>query len=334
MVAGRVYARLYVGNMMLARGFAMELLYKYLRRFGTAPLWIAAAVIILTVIFGDLPGESLYAAVLQNACHAPAFAVLALITLALLTPGIRNAAVRAPVTVGAMLLVGAATEGVQSLFGRDAELEDVVNDVAGALGAVGLWLYLHWRGRTDARARVARIAALVLCLAAAVYWLAPLAQCARAYWDRHAEFPVLAQFKSGRDLSFISSSGGDAHIVDSALQVDLDSGRWPGVTLSEPAPDWTGYRTLAVELGNPGSVALPLRFRVNDRAHRGVTDDRFNMDVLLPPGVRTTLHIPLEDIARSPRTRRMDMSTISQLTLFRDGGAPGQVLRLYRIWLE
>jgi hypothetical protein len=79
---------------------------------------------------------------------------------------------------------------------------------------------------------------------------------------------------------------------------------------------------------------LPLRFRVNDRAHRGAADDRFNTDLLVPAGARTTFRFPLEQIARSPRTRRMDMSRITQVILFRSGGAPDQVVRLYRIWLE
>jgi hypothetical protein len=323
--------------------FAMDVLYSHLRRFGSTPLWIAAVAIVLTVIFGDLPGEGLYVAVLQNGCHSPAFAVLSLITLVLLTPRIRSPLGRAASTVATMVLVGAATEGIQSLFGRDAELEDVVNDLAGSLAVTGFWLYLQWL--RDGRARIGRGIVLLVCVGAVAYWLNPFVQCALAYWHRHAEFPVLAQFHSQRDLDFISSSGSDTRIVpatpagdggppEPALQAVLDSGPWPGITVSEPAPDWHGYHTLALELGNPGTRELPLRFRINDRAHKGDVDDRFNMDLTLPPGIRETVRIPVDRIAGSPRTRRMDMSRISQLTLFRDGGAPDQVVRLYRIWLE
>jgi len=323
--------------------FAMDALYSQLRRFGGTPLWIAALAIVLTVIFGDLPGEGMFVAVLQNGCHSPAFAVLSLITLALLTPRIRPPLGRAALTVTLMVLCGAATEGIQSLFGRDAELEDVVNDLAGSLAVTGFWLYLHWR--LEGRARIGRGIVLLVCAGAVAYWLNPFVQCALAYWHRHAEFPVLAQFHSQRDLDFISSSGSDTRIVpaapladggpaEPALQASLDSGPWPGITVSEPAPDWHGYHTLALDLGNPGTLELPLRFRVNDRAHKGDVDDRFNMDLTLLPGVRKTVRIPVESIAASPRTRRMDMGRISQLTLFRDGGAPGQVVRLYRIWLE
>jgi hypothetical protein len=307
-----------------------------LRRFASAPLplWLAAFAIVLTVIFGDLPGEGQYMAVLQNGCHSPAFAALSLISLALLAPYIRTPLARAAVTVTAMVLVGAATEGIQSLFGRDAEFEDVVNDLAGSLAVTGYWLYLQWRGRPDTHARVGRCLTLLVSTAAVAYWLNPFWQCARAYWQRHAEFPVLAEFHSERDLYFVSSSGTDTHLVGTALQADLATGLWPGFTLSELMPDWRGYHVLKVDLGNPGSTELPLLLRVNDRAHRGDTDDRFNMELLLPPGARRTLGIPLEEIEHSPRTRKMDMSQITQLIVFRPGGAPHQVLRLYRVWLE
>ena len=313
----------------------------FVRRLGPIPLWIAAAAVVLTVIFGDLPGNTQYMAVLQNGCHAPAFAVLSLIGQVLLTKRVRPALARALTVVLAMVLVGIATEGVQSLIGRDAELEDVSNDLAGAAGGMALWLNWQWRRRTDTSARIGRIAGLVVCAAAAAYWLLPLAQCAQAYWERWTQFPVLAQFRSPRDLYFVSSSGTDTRIVavgphdgGLALQTVLDSGPWPGITLFELMPDWRGYHRLEVDLSNAGQTALPLNLRVNDRAHRGETDDRFNLELVLQPAERRTLSIPLESIASSPRSRRMDMSQISQLILFRGGGAPNQVVRLHRIWLE
>jgi hypothetical protein len=59
------------------------------------------------------------------------------------------------------------------------------------------------------------------------------------------------------------------------------------------------------------------------------------MRVLLPPRTRRILSIPLADIETSPRTRKMDLSEIDQLIVFRSGGgAPDQVLRLHRAWLE
>jgi hypothetical protein len=333
---------------------------RLLERLGTGPLWIAGAGIVLTVVFGELPGDDRFSAVFQDGCHAPAFAVLSLITLTLLArharrlegasgaqtrTTARTAFVQSAATVVAMSLLGAATEGLQDLLGRDAEFDDVVSDVVGSLAGAGLWVYLHMQARADATARIARSVALLVCAGALWFWSNPLLRCANAYWHRDTQFPVLAQFRSQRDLYFVKSSARQTRIVaagqsanqgesGTALQVGLDSGRWPGITLAEPVPDWRGYGALALDLSNPGSTALPLHLRINDREHNGALDDRFNIRLLLPPNVRTTIRIPVEQIARSPRTRRMDMSRIATVILFRDGSAPGEVVVLHRVWLE
>jgi hypothetical protein len=310
-------------------------------------LWVAAAVIVFTVIFGDLPGHGKYAGVLQDSCHAPAFGALSVIALILLarwskaphTLLMQNAAV-----VLLMLVLAVTTELVQGLLGRDAELDDVVSDVVGSLGATGVWTLLQLRTSTEPAARAGRLVAALVCIATFGYWIQPMVTCAAAYWHRAAQFPVLAQFHSQRDFYFLHSGGSKSRIVatpgtdgdagDTALEVDLDHGRWPGITLFEPAPDWRPYRTLAIDLGNPGSRALLLHVRVNDRTHNDEFDDRFNDSISLPPGTRTTFRIPLEKIASSPHGRRMDMGRVATLILFHDGGAPGEVLRLQRIWLE
>jgi hypothetical protein len=328
------------------------------QRLGSGLLWVAAGTIVFTVVFGDLPGEGLYVAVLQNSCHAPAFATLSLITLILLArrgygadgapgPGVhstvRVALVRAVTTVVAMGCLGVATEGIQSLFGRDAELDDVVSDVVGSLGAAGLWTYAHLWKRTERGARITRIMALLACAGALAYWLEPLVECADAYWHRHSQFPVLAQFHSQRDLYFIEGDLANLRIaptaagqgnIGTALEVSLGSGRWPGVTFSEPMPDWRGHATLALDLSNPGETAVSLHLRVNDHGHTGDFDDRFNTSLLLPPRKRTTIAIPLERIALAPAARRMNLKRIATVILFHDGAAPGQVFLVHRIWLE
>ena len=55
-------------------------------RAGVFARLLLAIAIVLTVIFGDLPGEGRYVGVLQDGCHAPAFAALALIGFSLIQP--------------------------------------------------------------------------------------------------------------------------------------------------------------------------------------------------------------------------------------------------------
>ena len=325
----------------------------------TPLLWTAAIVIVFTVVFGDLPGEGKYSGVLQDSCHAPAFAVLSLITLILLgrrtrrreaaPAGQTNVSIRAllaqcALTVGAMCLVGCATELLQGLLGRDAELGDVMSDVAGSLGAASVWSYLQLRG-TDRAARIGRVVAMLVCAGVLAWWVAPLLKCASAYWHRNTQFPVLAEFRSERDLYLLDRGGLDTRLVaaapdsrpgapTTALQVTLGAGRWPGIALLEPVADWHAHHALALDLDNPGATPLTLHLRVNDRQHDGSFDDRFNTSLVLPPHARTTFRFPLQQIASAPRTRRMDLRRIATVILFHDGAAPGQVFLVQRVWLE
>src|ERR1700722_3726897 len=180
-------------------GGVLELLL--LRRVGTTPLLLGAAAIVATVVFGELPGEGKYSGVLQDGCHVPAFATLALITSALLakraqlsrlgwrTGGVVRIALAQEVAVVVLMaLVGGETEVVQGLGGRDEEFDDVVRDVVGASGAACLWLYVTLRGNPRAGVRLVRVAALLICSALVVYWAAPLVRCGMAYWTRDARF--------------------------------------------------------------------------------------------------------------------------------------------------
>lgn len=311
-------------------------------RANNVVLWLAATAIVLTVVFGDLPGHGRASAVLQDSCHAPAFAALALIGFLLLarrsTPeafSLRAALARCLGLITLTVILGAATEGLQWLLGRDADPNDVLRDLTGSAVTASLWLFISLSSIPGPAARAARALAVIACMGALAYWGSPLLECARAYWSRSAEFPVLARFHGDRDLYFVTTRVRDARIVPpGALRLVLDSGPWPGVTLDEPVPDWSPYRTLALDVSNPGTTALPLQLRVDDRTHNGQFDDRFNTTFALPPGARQTLRISLETIARGPRARRMDLSHIARLILFRDGGAPDQVLLLYQIWLQ
>jgi len=323
-------------------------------------LWVAAAAIVLTVVFGRLPALGKYSNVLQDSCHAPAFAALTLIALALLrlhrltgASGAqrldllptRRVLLTCIGMVLLMILLGAVTEIVQGVLGGDAEVGDLVSDGVGALGAGSLVIYLHLSTLKGSGARTGRRLSLLLGALLLLYWVTPILECAHAYWARFAQFPVLAQFRSPADLYFATTNvndvrflpgtrGTDGAVSSGGLRMVLDSGSWPGITLFEPSPDWRGYRVLALDLTNAGSSALPLWVRIDDRPYNGTFEDRFTTEFVLLPHERKTVRIRLEDIARSPRKRRMDMAHLAQLLLFRAGSAPDQVVVVHRIWLQ
>jgi hypothetical protein len=118
------------------------------------------------------------------------------------------------------------------------------------------------------------------------------------------------------------------------LRVPLQSRPYAGVTLDEPSPDWRGYRTLAVEVGNNGRSELTLHLRIHDRQHDWTATDRYNGELHLAAGERRTFEIPLAEIADAPRGRRLDLAHVAGVALYRAGpDGPGSFW-LHRIELR
>jgi hypothetical protein len=74
--------------------------------------------------------------------------------------------------------------------------------------------------------------------------------------------------------------------------------------------------------------------RVHDEGHGREFADRFNRRLELGAGERRLFSIPLEDIRRGPRNRLMNMTQISDVSVFRIHGAGSKRMRLYSMRLE
>jgi hypothetical protein len=125
-------------------------------------------------------------------------------------------------------------------------------------------------------------------------------------------------------------------IRDGALDVTFETDRFPGVSFFEPAPDWSRFKTLLIEVENPDSETLHLAVRVHDRGrHRGRRfADRFNRNFEIAARERKVLAISLEDIRHGPRNRLMNMAQISDVTLFMNKPEGARHLRLHGMRLE
>ena len=118
------------------------------------------------------------------------------------------------------------------------------------------------------------------------------------------------------------------------ITVPLDRGRWSGLSLDEPFPDWRGQRALALDVANSGAQSLALNLRVHDSRHDGRHEARFNQAIVLSPGERRVLKVPVTAIAAGPRDRALRLEAIDAVILFHDGPLPGGRFELARIWLE
>lgn len=296
-------------------------------------LLIVFLIVAATLLFLPLPTSGTYAGrTIENAGHTPLFLLGTLFVLAFLrhdfqVNGARLYALAGLIGVGAGLL----SEVIQMPLRRDASWEDVFADALGVLLALALFALFDrrsaFRGRT-------RLAALLIVTGCTINYLTPIVSMARAYIYRDGQFPVLASFKSGLELSWIVGYGINREIRDGALDVQFDRAQFPGFSFHEPVPDWRKFQALMVDVENPETRLLKLGMRIHDKGHGREFIDRFNRRFELAGGERRTLRIPLEEIRRGPRNRLIDMAEISDVTLFRLHDSPSQHMRLYSMRLE
>jgi hypothetical protein len=172
------------------------------------------------------------------------------------------------------------------------------------------------------RARAAFAGVAIVVLAAFTYPLfAALDDEARA----RAQFPVLANFESTRDLSrFYFSEGMKPTIVPmtddegrvvSAMQLRLPRGEYPGFELRYFPRDWRGMQALKLLIVNPEPTLIELTVRIDDVEYRLDFDDRYNQSFRLSPGV-SRIEIPLTDLAEAPRYRKFDLGRVYSLLVF------------------
>jgi hypothetical protein len=314
-----------------------------------APFLVAAILgLALLVVFGELPGRPLFLHVLQKLGHPSVFGVIALGVLVLRRqrPVPRRAAWRDYLTAFVVAVaIGGVTELGQIFTHRDPSLRDVGLDARGAACALALAAVFDVRcrgGRWAGRWRVLYLGIAAL-LAAVI--LTPLAWTIAGYTVRNQRFPALFVPATRLDLLFVSASGVRLELSalppalarvpgEMALRVPLVTRPYAGVSLDEPRPDWRGYRTLVVEVTNPGRTELDFNVRVHDRAHNWTVEDRFNAEVMIPAGRRETLEFPLETIRAAPRGRPLDLSRIAGVGLFRSGPDGPREFWLHRVELR
>jgi hypothetical protein len=307
---------------------------------------VLACVLLFIVVFVPLPATTLGLKVLQDFAHAPIFGCVALLFLYVMRSYPRTDALGAGrqylfAAVGAVFF-GALTELAQIPVGRDSSWFDVRSDLLGATAFLALFCAVdtHIGGRPAIRA-----AAMVVGVGLLVFHSLPAAYAALAYERRADAFPVLADFTQRMDGFFVMPQHASIDAVpmpaewmasrgERTLQVRFGSPQFPGLDFHEPAPDWRGYATLALDVTNPTDLALTVTLRVHDIHHTHDFTDRFNRAFDLAPRTRQVLRIPIAEIASAPRTRSMDMQHIAGVMLFRTGNSLAPQMDVSKLWLE
>lgn len=270
-----------------------------------------AAIALLQVPLPFLQGTQL-GQVVENAAHAPLFAVLA----ALAWWALPWSRARYGLAWVASVVLGGVTELIQLQTGRDASWLDLGTDALGATAALAL--IAAWRAEGWGRHRAGRFGLLAFTAVAVLMVAMPVLTVALAYWQRAQQVPVLWQYRSPLDRVLLSRRT-DAFAINPAsrcIGVYWQPNADDKLALDEPWPDWRGYRELLVTIENRGDAPQALSLRVHDRAHNNQYGDRYDTTLSLPPKRTSVLRLALADIERAPRTRAMDLGQIAGIILF------------------
>jgi hypothetical protein len=217
------------------------------------------------------------------------------------------------VTVIFLLII----EIVQMQLHRDASWIDLL---VGASGAAAIFLILSSVKQSSSFWRWCyRLVGTIILLLA----LSPLLFTSTAYIVRNIKFPVLADFSSITGNEFLQTHSGELIRQQDVVinnekflaRLCLNPGDWPGISIDEVVPDWSGYDKLSMVLFS--DLAFPVEFvlRVHDRRHNHQLDDRYNFKFNLPAGFKR-IKIALDDIKYAPVGRDMDMRSIQGIVLF------------------
>ena len=221
--------------------------------------------------------------------------------------------------IGLTCLLGVGIELVQAGIGRNFDTADVLNNLAGSL--LVLAFFCHARlGLSRSRRLLLQIVALLL-LSVGLY---PLGRALLDERRAAAQFPVLSDFESSLELgrwegnAHLSISRDFASHGKSSLRAELNTDHYSGPFLRFFPRDWRAFKSVTFDLYNPQSDELKVTCRVHDLQHSAsgkVYSDRFNRTLSLPAGW-TQVEIPLEEIARAPQGRLLDLGNVAGLGLF------------------
>lgn len=282
----------------------------------------------------ELPNDTFLLRELQNSGHAPMFGLLSLLILPLsrlLLVGfhLRPIGLYGVALVVTMLLA-ITSEALQIKGPRDADLLDLLRDLIGAVSFLAVRWSFDPRASTECGARFSRIRIRWLLGGIILFllFMAPLAIWTAAYIHRDTVFPRVTSLDSYLANKFLVVNGGELEMVASpdgwtnsdgsrVGRLVIGPGKYPGLTVSEPYPDWSGYEYLEFCMFSARSDTVRLILRINDRQHDNRFSDRYNRRLIVEPGLNQ-FSLSLMEVAQAPRTREMDMADIRAVVVFAD----------------
>jgi hypothetical protein len=283
-------------------------------------LWAIAGLAVLAVLllFPFEGQNTRFAGALEDAGHAPLFALVAWSALRWRRRGRAGTPLMSADILGALLIalvLAVSTEALQPLTGRDAAWNDLMNDASGAVAALCVSVALHAR-RARPQGILLWFAAILL--ASISTW--PLVWSLMAYQHRAAVAPMLLDLNTSRGRYFLQRNAARIESLNAnAWLISPTGGDWPGLGVIEVLPDWRDYKTLVIDLTNPGTTPLQLLVRIDDHGQSENYSDRFNGRFSVAPGQRFQWRMPLATLRTSSNQRAIELGRMRRIYLFQRG---------------
>jgi hypothetical protein len=276
------------------------------------------------------PADTMFWNSIYDAGHAPLFGFVALCVLSLIRIVLPN--MPGPklylFAFATTTILGAVTELAQFFSVRDADAGDFIRNAAGAAAFLAFRAALEKRpgGGLAISSRVARTALLASASILMLAVFAPVAVRVADYRERDRNFPILCEFESRWERTFIQpvSAGLEQGLLPAAFGEDAGrrSGRWtlysrpwPGLALREPFPDWTGYRALRFEVWSDLDEPVDMTLRAEDRRHDPGADDRARIRFTVEPGWNE-IRVDLDRLRDAPPSRALDMDEVALVMIY------------------
>lgn len=221
--------------------------------------------------------------------------------------------------------IGGLLEFAQKFVpGRYANVQDLIYDASGAIGAIGLLIFIHHVGRKSFQSKAIQLGGAAVFVATLLHGARPFVSCVLDYWQRKQAMPLLVDFREPWTSRFVTADHGAVMYKTNppeqwtgsenvALLRIRPGHRYPGVTMREPFPNWQDYKNLVIDVLSPTNEDFEIR--IEDIQHNDDYYDRFNRSVPITKGFQT-IRIPIEDIKNGPRYREIDLSRMGGFKLF------------------
>jgi hypothetical protein len=295
-------------------------------------LFLLASGLLIGLVKFEIPGNTFLSREINNAMHFPFFGVLSLALLALsslfLGSVIRYRLQHYLAAFVMVVVIGGLHEYSQITGPRDADIGDLARDAAGAVTFLGIYMTYDKkmnviRGKWRDKIRlIFRAGAVIIILSI----LTPSALWAAAYVYRDQNFPTICDFESIWDYRFLKTRDailkkvstpyiGESSEDNMVGGLQFSVAEYPGLTIEEPYPDWSGYNSFNFKIYSEMDFAVKIGVRIEDSFHNNDYSDRYNEVFIVEPGMND-ISISLDKIKNGPSTRNMDLNKIRAIQLF------------------